>query len=752
MTIPTTIAASGPYFPNGATTAFPFGFKASSDQDVTVVLISSAGVEEIVSSAGYAVTLAAGDDPGGTVTMAVAPVNDGRELWIYLDPTFLQEIKFEDEGAFNQTILNQLADEAGLRSVWLRERINRAVLAPRAGAALDAAKGKYPTIDATGLIVWSDGTTPDDSLRLDLAARGAGQGGDIVGLRDSALPAGSKFTTLQGMVDKLRDPTYGGDLIPYGSDKVYADGTVANELIPRVTLAILPIVSPKTGKVAFVQDDGKEGFFKCFPGAPPVADLWQGLYVTSTHPAGAFYWARIWDQQNGKPEWFGVKSNDAAAVAANDTKIAACYAMVPHTRFGPFDYWTSATIKANINHHKISGCGEKYNDQFGAMTRIVCNSGAIDIMRVGPDAYPGSIGAMPQGIQVRDIMLGRSVAPVIASGCRGLIMAWCLNAVVEDVKTDGNMIGIEAYGTVHCFEINVEAVRANAGTGGGTDYFVGNYANGGSGLFAGGNASLYVVNCTAGCNYGPLQTATGSVGFKADQGFTDVWYWNPETTNFYNAQMVLGNDATGNVFTNTDFMIDHPIHDQFKNIGLYIADVGTAGSVEVEKPYFGPSTSARACYWVNSSEGAVAMRGGQFVMGGAPAVQAILLTTSRGCDILDFPIVLEHGNTYPVCGLGDVSDARIEVFGKNPNVTAGALVQLSGTCTNVVAIPKASGKASSFQYGIQVVGANDVRCTYDVSNINSACLPAVNRKLDRNGTPITAVGATGTNYATGNFN
>lgn len=144
MTIPTTIAASGPYYPNGATTAFPFGFKASATDEVSVVLIAADGVRTTVSPASYTVTLAGGDYPGGTVTMASAPAADGRELWVFLDPSFLQEIKFEDEGAFNQTILNQLADEAGSRSIWLRDRVSRALLMPfgETGFQIPGASGR----------------------------------------------------------------------------------------------------------------------------------------------------------------------------------------------------------------------------------------------------------------------------------------------------------------------------------------------------------------------------------------------------------------------------------------------------------------------------------------------------------------------------------------------------------------------------------------------------------------------------------
>lgn len=539
------------------------------------------------------------------------------------------------------------------------------------------------------------------------------------------------------------------------SPGVSATGTlVANTRIVLASLAI-----PAAGQNAWLSESGRSGMFEWRLGdytARVASDPYQGIYVPSTVPgsgAAVGCWVRIWDEQNGRPEWFGVVANSSGDAANNDLRIAACYALVPHTRFGPFDYWTTTTIKANINHHKISGCGEKYNDVFGAMTRIVCTSGSVTILQMGPDAFPGSINAMPQGIQVSDIFLARSVAPVIASNCVGLMQQFILNGIARNVKTDGCMIGIEANGVVHTFQINCEGVRAVAGTGGGTDYFIGNYANGNGSIgAAGGNASLYVVDCTAGCNYGPLQSATGSIGFKADAGFTDVWYWNPETTNFYTAQAVFGNDAAGLVFSNTDFAIFHPVHDQFKNSGLYVTDVAAAGSVEIENPYFGPTNGARACYWVNSAEGAVVTRGGQYVVGGAPATAAMLLMSSRGCDVLGYPQILEHGNTWPIIGISDCNDVRLEAFAKNPNNSAAAFVQISGTCVNITGAIKSSGKASAFQYGYQLLGTNIRRCTFDVSGLNSANFPAVNRQLNNNGTPIVAAGVFATDcLGQGNF-
>lgn len=532
---------------------------------------------------------------------------------------------------------------------------------------------------------------------------------------------------------------------------VYTDLAVINENLSSVTLAELPDVPPSAGAVVFLTDTGRQGQFICKVGVAP-SDPLEGIYVASN--TLGFYWERVWDGINGYPEWFGAIPNDSSTTSVNDAAIAACIAIAPWTCFGANDYWIGSTIKLAVSHAKIRGVGQYYNDTLQDVTRILLNSASDTILQIGPDTQPGSINSFPQGIVVENIYFGRPVVPQIASNCVGVLMRWVLNAQQINVKTDGNMIGFKEQGTVHCFKTNCEAVRAVAGSGVGTDYFIGHYAYGGGSIgAAGGNASLYNVDCAAGCNYGPLQTASGSIGFKADQGFTDVWYWNPETVNFYIGQAVFGNDSGSLVFSNTDFLIDHPIHDQFHYTGIYITDVASSGSLEVVHPYYGPASDSRAAYWVNSSNGAVTSRGGQWVMGGAPNSQPILLSSSQGCNIIGYPVILEAGSNYAIVGAGDVTDCRLEVFAKNPNTSAGALVQLSGTCTNVYALPQCSGKAAAFQYGIQVLGT-PLRCTFNVSGLNSDALQAVNRKLDLGG-PVTTAGyisGSTTNLAEGNFN
>lgn len=176
MTVPTTSAFTGPYYPNGVTVEYPFGFKVNYTDEVTVFYLEDDGTETIVASADYTVVLSTNENnPGGTVTTA-APLPDsaGKPLYIALDPEFTQGTKFEDEGAFNQSILNPTFDAGALRSIWLRSRIERAFIAPfgEVGLTMPRAAERanfFFSFDATGKPFLSPGTGADAGLRQALA-------------------------------------------------------------------------------------------------------------------------------------------------------------------------------------------------------------------------------------------------------------------------------------------------------------------------------------------------------------------------------------------------------------------------------------------------------------------------------------------------------------------------------------------------------------------------------------------------------
>jgi hypothetical protein len=123
MTVSATNAYSGPFFPNGSTTAFPFTFKAASTSEVSLLMLDSAG--NSVSPGTYSVSLNV--DDGGTVTFSPAPAS-GLTLYILSNPLFTQTAQFTNEAAYLPSVLNSLFDRAAIRDAYLLSTVSRAVL------------------------------------------------------------------------------------------------------------------------------------------------------------------------------------------------------------------------------------------------------------------------------------------------------------------------------------------------------------------------------------------------------------------------------------------------------------------------------------------------------------------------------------------------------------------------------------------------------------------------------------------------
>lgn len=159
MTVSSTEAFSGPFTGNGTNTVFPFTFKAMSAAEVQVRVD---GIE--ISSSLYSVSLAAG---GGSVTFATAPVN-GADILIVSAPSFLQDIGFENNGAFLQATHDEVADRSAARDIYLKARVD--AIMPETLLLSDSRAGKFLAFDVDGNAVPSSGTGADTGLRTDLAA------------------------------------------------------------------------------------------------------------------------------------------------------------------------------------------------------------------------------------------------------------------------------------------------------------------------------------------------------------------------------------------------------------------------------------------------------------------------------------------------------------------------------------------------------------------------------------------------------
>jgi hypothetical protein len=198
MAVSTTNAVSGPYLANGATTVFPFTFTAPSTSEVAVITRDTDGVDTTINPSLYAVSLTASG--GGSVTFDTAPAS-GLQVLIYLDPSFTQEIEFENGSAWLAEPVNEGNDRSALRDQALKRDIERAIKVPigeAAGILLPTAEqraGMFLAFDAGGDPVPATGTGSDGAFRTDAAAS---TGSSLVGFIPTG--TGATATTVQAVL------------------------------------------------------------------------------------------------------------------------------------------------------------------------------------------------------------------------------------------------------------------------------------------------------------------------------------------------------------------------------------------------------------------------------------------------------------------------------------------------------------------------------------------------------------------------
>jgi|GEM_PF-4543512 len=120
MPVQTESSLSGPYIPNGVTTAFPFDFKATAANEV--VAIDQDG--ETISTALYSVTL--DGDEGGTLTFSTAPqLSSYSAIFVASDPALTQPSDFDNAGpSFNPAALTRALDRAAARDLKQQRQID----------------------------------------------------------------------------------------------------------------------------------------------------------------------------------------------------------------------------------------------------------------------------------------------------------------------------------------------------------------------------------------------------------------------------------------------------------------------------------------------------------------------------------------------------------------------------------------------------------------------------------------------------
>ena len=131
MAISSSIRKSGPYAGNGHTTGFPFGFKIFNPGDVQVVRTAGGQDTVLVHGTDFTVTLNGDQDaaPGGTVSLTTPPAS-GTLLTLTSRLDELQPTVLTNSGGFYPDVLNDSLDRLTILTQQLREKVDRAVLAP----------------------------------------------------------------------------------------------------------------------------------------------------------------------------------------------------------------------------------------------------------------------------------------------------------------------------------------------------------------------------------------------------------------------------------------------------------------------------------------------------------------------------------------------------------------------------------------------------------------------------------------------
>ena len=454
----------------------------------------------------------------------------------------------------------------------------------------------------------------------------------------------------------------------------------------------------------------------------------------------------------GFAEWWG-----AAGGQSTDSGPAINKAIVAllKVQLMGADYFCSETIKMQLPHRELCGVGFAFADTTDQVTRILSTSNSLDVILVGPDAEPATINDFQKQNAVRNLYINRILPPLISSNCSGITLQYTLFAQFENVKSVDSIYGFEFYGSVTTVVTNCKANRATAGTGG-TDFWYGYYINGFPDIgAAGGNASLYLNYCMAGCDIEALQFS-GSTGFYADNNFTDVFMESPETVSCTTSISVIGNASSSLPGSNTDFMIKNPISDSFKDIGIYIRDVNDFGSISISGGYYGPAfpnpatgyLGADSCVYIQDSKGSVRIDGGQFTMFGATSCFGITLDNVSNA-IIDKPQILESSTSG--VNATDAESCYIAPFCKNyQNTLANATVQFASGCNANYVAPFMNGDASSAALGVQFIGATNGRNEINCTGLNSSAIAGGSaNKLVINSVQVTATGLSGTNLVSG---
>lgn len=432
------------------------------------------------------------------------------------------------------------------------------------------------------------------------------------------------------------------------------------------------------------------------------------------------------------PEWWGAEPESGRDCI---TAMEACLAAHPIMRLGPHSYYISRTLVIEKHSRHVVGSGQRWIGPHTG-TRIVL-TGTGDVLRIGTLRSPGVINDFLQGVMVSDLQLTRS-APANGSGHEapaGLRIRYALFADVSRVWSKESINGFAIGGAVRTYLRDCNAFRSVKG---GSSVFRGFACDGSIEIgAAGGNASVYLVDCVA--STGGEPPLTESVGLLLDGAFADTY-----ASNFETVGIAVGIRLSGQVATlstakrrsgHADVRIVAPVIDQCTELGIEVRDTSDHTLIDISDAYVACAPGSRAALSFSRARGQITIRGGQLIGWTSQSAIGILAEQSEGLDFSGIKL-LQFRKPVRLTACRDLS---LGLAVNQPEGSGdGPAVSLTD-CAEALVTTRVKGAPGSFTAGILIAGPKTRALNITPSAIREDTVGGNDRRVTTSGVPTSAV-------------
>lgn len=456
------------------------------------------------------------------------------------------------------------------------------------------------------------------------------------------------------------------------------------------------------------------------------------------------------------PEWFGaVTNNGSSGVAQTNLKaLKFCVDIFPVTILQGADYFISDTLNITSSFRTIQGVyqgpgGDTYNSQ----TRILVTNGSSDAIKIyTPSPTPGNFNSWNQRITINDVQIARTVGPVVPAsgneinGPTGIRMEQIIWVFLNRVTVAEHFTGVLLNGTIRVTMNQVISLRVSAGTGphAATNdksyhFWLNGYVQFG---LAGGNASTYFTDCTAG-GYPPGKP-NDTIGFYLPGAFVDTFLQRVECTEMGWGIYLDGSNLNASQQKTgcADVHIVTPILDAVRRGGIGIFNTSKWTAINILGGYMASGTGSLVdCSGIriDNCNGLISINNYQTICWPNAGSRGLYITNSSGVKSSGG---MTHGSNKPI-ELVNSSNCSIEegIVGHSDYVTTDPAVVLNNSIKNYIR-PIIYGDANSINGGVKLLGStknrdNEINCT----NIDSSCIiGGVSKLLVVDGVSITSPG------------